>query len=492
MLTHDGKSKFRLWPEATRTYERTGILILIAASILIGISSAVWGIYPGVLVIGLWVIPGVYSIVAYPRFGITVLLLMAYMLFMIIRLGINFPWGTTLDGIQLLLILGFFAHQKTAPDWSVFRGPIATWVGIWVIYNLLQFGNPTAESRMSWLYTVRTTASVTLMYYIFMYHIRTVSFIRFLVKMWLVLAFIGAAYAFKQEYFGFSAAEQAWLNSDPLIADLLFINGHWRKYSIFSDPVSFSYNMVVSSLLCLGVLKAARQSWKKIVLLCLMGFYLFTMLFSGTRGAYVLIPAGFALFAILNLNRTILILSIIGAVFFIGLIFVPTSNTTLYRFQSAFKPSNDDSFNLRSYNQKRIQPFIQSHPFGGGLGATGVWGQRFAPHSFLANFPPDSGYVRVAVELGWVGLFIFCMLMYTILKTGINNYYNIKNPELKAYCLAMTLIVYALNVGNYPQEALVQFPTSIFFYVAVALINCTYLLDQKEQEAVGQGLSKTV
>jgi len=81
---------------------------------------------------------------------------------------------------------------------------------------------------------------------------------------------------------------------------------------------------------------------------------------------------------------------------------------------------------------------------GGGLGATGAWGQRFAPNSYLASFPPDSGYVRVAVELGWIGLFIFCLLMFTILKTGINNYYLIKDPELKTYCFAMTLMVFCI------------------------------------------------
>ena len=135
----------------------------------------------------------------------------------------------------------------------------------------------------------------------------------------------------------------------------------------------------------------------------------------------------------------------------------PTSNLAVYRFQSAFKPSEDASFQVRARNQKRIQPYILSHPFGGGLGATGVWGQRFAPYSYLASFPPDSGYVRVAVELGWVRLLIFCSLMFVILYTGIVAYYRIRDPELKTYCLAMILILFALNIGNYPQEALVQF-----------------------------------
>jgi len=122
---------------------------------------------------------------------------------------------------------------------------------------------------------------------------------------------------------------------------------------------------------------------------------------------------------------------------------------------------------------------------GGGLGATGTWGHRFSPDSYLANFPPDSGYVRVAVELGWMGLLVFCILMFTILRTGINNYYKIKDPQLKSYCLSCVLIVFALNVGNYPQEALVQFPTNVYFYLVLAMIMVTLRLDTQQNEQAG-------
>ena len=147
-------------------------------------------------------------------------------------------------------------------------------------------------------------------------------------------------------------------------------------------------------------------------------------------------------------------------------IFMPTSSPTLYRFQTAFRPSEDASFNVRKINQKRIQPFIQSHPLGGGLGATGTWGQRFSPNSFLANFPPDSGYVRVAVENGWIGLFVLCTLIFVILREGINNYYSIKDPALKAICLSMILVIFAYHIGNYPQEAIVQFPSNTLYYLS--------------------------
>ena len=419
----------------------------------------------------------VFAIIGFPQFGVLALLITAYLLFAIMKLGIDFPMGTLMDGLQWLLIIGFFVHQKKAKNWEIFKGPVSIIIIIWIIYNLMEIANPAAESRMAWVYTVRSVAVVMLMYFIFMFNIKTVQFIRTILKIWLLLSLIAALYAFKQEYIGFSAGEEAYLHSDPNIASLLFIDGHWRKFSIFSDPVAFSYNMVVSSLLCIALITGPLKLWKKIVLGFLAFIFLWAMLFSGTRGAYVLAPAAMILFAILKYNRRILIFSAIAGVLITILIFIPTSNPTLYRFQSAFKPSDDASFNVRKANQKRIQPYILTHPMGGGLGATGAWGQRFAPNSYLAHFPPDSGYVRVAVELGWIGLLLFCIFMFIVLKTGINHYYRIRDPELKTYCLAMVLIVFAFNLGNYPQEALVQFPSNVYFYLVVALINITYRLD---------------
>ncbi|MFS4895242.1 hypothetical protein SOO45_14380, partial [Staphylococcus aureus] len=84
------------------------------------------------------------------------------------------------------------------------------------------------------------------------------------------------------------------------IANLLFIGGQWRKFSIFSDPVAFSYNMVVSSMLCIGMITGPLANWKKIVLGALAGLYLFAMLHSGTRGAFVLPPVALILLSILK------------------------------------------------------------------------------------------------------------------------------------------------------------------------------------------------
>lgn len=458
-----------------------GVLLLLVCGTLIALGIAGFGTPFTVSVIGLLLgLPVMYAIVAVPEFGIAFLLIMAYLLFGIMRLGIDFPVGTLMDGIQLLLIIGLFVKSGKKPtDWRLSKDPISIIILVWVGYNLLQVINPVAGSMLAWLYTIRSVAIVMLMYFVFRYHIRSLAYVRILLKLWLLLALLAALYAFKQEYLGFSDAESSWLNSDPMIANLLFIDDHWRKFSFLSDPVAFSYNMVISSILSVCLLGATKKLWKRAVLVLLTAIYLYAMTFSGTRGAYVLIPAALLFYTILNFNKFVFVGAIAAGFCLTALIFVPTSNPSLYRFQSAFRPSEDASYLLRKQNQQKIKPYIITHPFGGGLGATGVWGQRFSPDSYLASFPPDSGYVRVAVELGWIGLFLFCTLMFIMLRTAIHNYYSIENKELKSYCLAMILIIFALNVGNYPQEALVQFPASIYFYLVAALAGVTMQLDKE-------------
>jgi putative inorganic carbon (HCO3(-)) transporter len=70
------------------------------------------------------------------------------------------------------------------------------------------------------------------------------------------------------------------------------------------------------------------------------------------------------------------------------------------------------------------------------------------------------------------------------MKTGIENYFKIKDPELKTYCLAMVLIIFAISVGNFPQEAIVQFPLSVYFYMFIAILNITWRLDLQKQQSI--------
>lgn len=456
-------------------------IFLIISSILafaIVKAGASFGVVAITAIIGL---PIVFFLVVKPEFGIMVYLTLAYTIMWFLRYGVGgFPLGTLMDGMLAFFVLGMFIQMKSQKNFYLLKGKVSFAILVWVLYTLMQVANPSAESRLAWLYTVRSVGLITLMYYIFTYNIRTKEFIKLIIKWWLVWSFFNACYAFKQEYFGFAEFETKWLNSSPDLAYLLFQSGHWRKFSMFSDPVTFAYNMATASMLCLALITGPLQTYRKVILGFLAAFFLYVMLFSGTRGSYPLIPAGFLLLAILKFNKRILVFTTAAMFFIVFLILLPTSNKNILRFQTAFRPDKDASYQLREKNQDRIKPYIYSHPFGGGLGATGEWGLRFAPNSFLAHFPPDSGYVRTTVELGWIGLFIFSFMIFTILKTGVNSYYLIKDPELKSYALAMLLIVFTWNLGNFPQQAIVQFPSNVLFFLAVALMGVVYRIDQQQ------------
>lgn len=467
--------------------------LMIAGGIAIAVMTGKLGIAGAVFVIApIFACLLVYFLFAQPKFGLMTLFVFVWFIMFIIRLGIiNFPLGTLVDGLEFLLILGLLVSLKKTGKWHLFKNPISVMIMIWIGYNLIQFANPGAESRLAWLYTIRSVAGVMLTFFLFVYYVDNLKFIRLIFKIWIGLGIIAALYALKQEYIGFSGFEQAELDNNPKLQSLLFINGHWRKFSIFSDPVAFSYNMVACAILCLTLITGQTTIRQKVLLALCSGLFVMAMLTSGTRGAFVLIPAAVVYWGILHFNKKVFIALAVGGILFMGLVNVPTGNPSLQRFQSSFKPSDDASYNVRKQNQKMIQPYIQTHPLGGGLGATGVWGVRFAPYSFLASFPPDSGYIRVAVEMGTVGLGLFCSLMFICIAVGTRNYFLIKDKELRNYCLAMLLIIFALNLGNFPQEALVQFPSSVYFYFYIAMLLITRRLDKEKQASDMQKLTQT-
>ena len=464
------------------------ILLSLPVALVIAIAVAMGGIIAAGGLLAIFIgIPVVLGIIAYPKFGIAVLMVVAFFLNYVSEfLPPETPTGIILDAITYLLIFGFLLKFKYEKDWSYFKNPISYLILAWLAYNFLEVINPASPSILAWVYTVRTVGFIMLMYFIFVYQIRSLATIKFLVKLWLVLALLSAISGFQQENFGLFPFEKTWYYQDPLRLSFLYINGHLRKVAIFPDPVTFAYNMVVAAILCLCLIFTKIKTYKKVILGVSIPFFFLVMLYSGTRGAFVLPPAALAMLAVMNFNKKILVVVISAGIVLAGLIFMPTSNQFIKRFQTAFRPSDDASFNVRAENQRRIKPYILSHPIGGGLGSVGIWGRRFAPNSFLAKFPPDSGYVRVAVEMGYIGLILFCTLMFVILKTGINNYYLIKNPELKIYCLAMVLIIFVFNIGNYPQQALVQYPSNILFYLACALLNVTLRLDKQEQQELAE------
>jgi len=448
-----------------------GYVFLLAFAGILGIAVAMLGLKLGaLLLVGLLALPSILLAIFDLNFGMKLALIAAILVGLLSKYA-ELPFGLSLDALLFVMFFGLLIKQARERDMSFANSPISALILIWVFLNLLEVLNPVAGSRVAWIFTVRSMAGLILLYFIACYALNSLNKIFNIVKFIIVLAFISALYGLKQEFFGFSDAEMVWLYSDKERLQLIMQWSRLRIFSFFSDPTNFGIFMAYMGTFCFVLATGPFKIWQRLALLIGGTCMFLGMAFAGSRTPFVLVPFGFFIFVILTLKRNTLIICGILGVLGTGFIMKSSSNAVVHRIQSAFKPSlADDTMDVRTKNRKFIQPYIYTHPVGFGLGSTGVWAKRFTPDSFLAQFAHDSGFVRVAVELGWIGLIIICLFMFTILRISIYYYIRVQNPQIKILYLGFIVILFQLTLANYPQEAITILPTSIIFYIILACI----------------------
>ena len=447
-----------------------GFVLLTLVSLVLAYAFSTFPFKYRLMVAGAVIgIPVVLGCLFHQRFGISVLLCIS--IFVEFFRKYDIPAGTALDGLLIVILFGVLIAMIKNRKSGFARSPISPMVWVWVIYTFIQALNPAAGSQMAWVYTMRSIGILILFYFVGCYAFDNLNQVKTVIKVIIGLAFISALYGLKQEFVGFSDKEMQWLYADPERFQRIFQWSRLRIFSFFSDPTTYGIYMGYVGTFCY-VLIAGPFSASKKVMLFIAGTAMFlAMAYAGSRTPFVLVPFGFMVFVMLTLRKQVIL--IMGVVFFIGALGMmkSTSNAVIFRIQSAFDPSkSDDTMKVRLDNQALIQPFIHAHPFGAGLGSTGMWGKRFTPESFLADFAHDSGFVRIAVEMGWVGLIIYVILLFIILQQAIYYYIRVRDPEIKAYYLGLTVIFFMLTLASYPQETIVLLPNSLIFYISMAMI----------------------
>ena len=405
------------------------------------------------------------------RFGVYFLLAVSFFLMGIKRVFPEEPIGAVLDLLLIMMVFGLFVKQIRNRNWRFAWNPITVMIFIWAGYNLFQLANPWARSTLAWFHAARSTVWIMSLFFVALYSFTELRHIINWVGFWLGLAIIGALYGIYQELFGLSTLESDWLIASYSRFSQIYSMNLVRKFSFFVDPGAFGLTMAISALACIVLLfQSIIKSWVKVFLglgaiLLVLGMY-----YSGTRTAFVILPAGLVVFALITLKRKVLIATGVILTLIIGLIFIPTEDPMFLRFQSTFSPNEAVSFNARMQNLEYIQHHIRTHPIGSGLGSTGVLAQKYTPDTLLSQFPPDSGFVRIAVETGWVGLLFYLGLILTIMIVGVRNYFKINNPNLKLFQAAFVSIAFALILSNYTQPALVELPLIVLFMIIAAFL----------------------
>jgi len=124
---------------------------------------------------------------------------------------------------------------------------------------------------------------------------------------------------------------------------------------------------------------------------------------------------------------------------------------------------------VRDMNRKNIQPYIYERPLGGGLNTCGEEGKVFYPDHRLAGYPPDSGYMKIMLEQGWIGLIINVLFYFIVLQRGITGFFDSRKQEIKTLYMAFTVCIFSLVLGQYSQLAISQYPQNLFYFAALVI-----------------------
>ncbi len=447
------------------------LLTIVGLSYIIASRGVVGG---GLITAGL--IGAAFVVCAFnnPYFGFYITTIVSFFLFYIQRLLFIDGNAFLVDGLIYITFVGVLFQKYFKKDalWEAKTHKISILLLLYFVYILLEFLNPNTHSLAGNMVYTRDLLRQLLTYFITFNLFSSYKSIRNYFILWMVLMAVCGAYGCFQQWVGLSGNEMKSILIDEMTTKLYRLaDGGYRKFSTFADPTTFGIASGVTALLILvKMLKQKDMALKGLYFITVV-ILLLGMSYTGTRTATFLFIAGVCLYVLMEMNdkRTLIFFGIAG-VMFVGVVFGPFhGNTTINRLHSAFN-KDDASLNARDVNRANIQPYIYSHPFGGGLTVTNAIGAKYNPGHPLANFPPDSGLLKYALETGPVGLLFIVIIYFVVLQTGISTYFRTNDPTAKRMLLPLIVALFGFMVAQYSQVAINQIPGVFFFCGAFAAI----------------------
>lgn len=411
----------------------------------------------------------------YPLFGLYFTLVFSSLFALPGRFyNIQSPIGILVEVFTYVLWISVLANSKFhTEDTAAFRKhPITVVLIIIMMYYILELANPFMTSKVGWLFFFRKQISFLLLFFIAYIVLNSYEKIKFFLKFWIMLAVVIAVYGIKQQWLGLASFEKLWIGSDPLLMKLYVQGGFLRKFSFLTDPATFGIICAAFGMLTLVLAIRLRRALQKSCLYLASIILLLASSYSGTRTCNVMIMAGLTGYGIFTINEKKTFLIAASSLFLLAFLFTGPfqNNPVIHRIKTTFQGSKDASASVRDINRHSIQPYIHSHPIGGGLNTSSSEGALYNPKHTLAGFPPDSGYMKILLEQGWIGFAIHLFLYFVILKRGIDGFVTAHNHSIKTIYLALTVCLFSMIVGQYSQIAIGQYPLILFYYSSLAVL----------------------
>lgn len=419
-----------------------------------------------------------------PRFGYLLYSICSFFLIAIMRYSQTTGLSVILDILLVYLFISIlFSFIRNKADIKLTNAINVLTISYipWIIFILLQFLNPGIQAE-GITKGIRTMILGTFTLYIASSLLadkpKVLKNGLITIGIFVLISFLKLWY---QKHFGFDYAEKAWLMEGSWRTHI--INTGIRYFSIFTDASNFGTCMGFISLIYSIIGFHTSDKWlsyfyKAVALMAIIGMFM-----SGTRGAIIVPVAGAGLYCLLCKNiKVFATTAFAGIILFSFFMFtnIGNDNAFIRRMRTAFRPTEDASFNVRVENRKEIATYLSKHPWGVGIDENipKLW-QRGDIYE-EGTLPPDSYYVRIWIQTGNWGVFLYLTILIIVLsRCCFIVMFRIRNKELHHTLAALTCGVLGIWVNGYTGEAMNTTPTDFLIIASLAFIMYGSYIDKQ-------------
>ena len=299
---------------------------------------------------------------------------------------------------------------------------------------------------------------------------------------WAFLCLFSVFWVWKQQYIGFTTAENAWLQGKARTTHVLQGGTLIRYFSTYSDAANYGIGIASAAVafLIFGI-TAKVKKYKRFFLI--VGIACTWAMFpSGTRTAMACLMVGIFVYVFLSKSVKIAsIVSIMGGIAFFILAFttIGQGNQQIRRMRSMFDKS-DASSNVRTINQRTMKKYMKEAPWGIGLGMGMGQVPANNKYAIMSVIPADSEYVFIWLRTGKIGITIF-LILTALMFVGacLIVLFRIKSHSLRGIGAGLCSAFVSIQLGAYGNEVLMQFPNCLVFYGGLTIV---YILPHIEKE----------
>lgn len=404
-------------------------------------------------------------------------------IFIEVKLGI-----ATLAIIVPMTFITLIACSNRQTDWSHSRNIILSLFFIWGIYCLLEISNPN---------NVQEAWNISIGHYLFIpiicavlvpISIRDRKGIESLLFIWGIFILIVTIKGYWQKNHGFTDKELYFLYTLGGARTHIIWSGI-RYFSCFSDAANYGVHSAMATSAFGIAMFYVQKRWMKVFFAFIMICGMYGIGISGTRAA-VAVPIGAILMYVLISKNTKSIITssviLIGVFSFFYFTNIGNGNQYIRKMRSAFRPTEDASYQVRVENRKKMKVLMDERPMGYGLGLSK--GGRFNPKEQMP-YPPDSWLVSVWVESGIIGLALY-LLIHGVLFAWCSwiLMFKIMNQRLRGLLAAWLCTNAGFFIAAYANDVMI-YPNPFIIYTGFALCITATNIDpvmQKEDDEMNR------